>query len=65
MYTVLKYQCKTPLGHQYTLKKMKDRRVKQDFSGGRYLWERGRLKEMVDEGEYGGFILYSYMKIEE
>jgi hypothetical protein len=44
---------------------MKDRRVKQDFSGGRYLWERGRLKEMVDEGEYGGFILYSYMKIEE
>jgi hypothetical protein len=25
----------------------------------------GRHKEKVNEGEYGGYILYSYMKIEE
>jgi hypothetical protein len=44
---------------------MKDRRVKQVFSGGGYQWEGGRHKKRVNEGEYGGCILYSYMKIEE
>jgi hypothetical protein len=43
---------------------MKDRKVKQllsmeDTTG------RGRAKEKVKKGEYGGYILYSYMKIEQ
>jgi hypothetical protein len=33
---------------------MKDRRVKQDFSGNGYQWERGGHKERVNEGRYGG-----------
>jgi hypothetical protein len=41
-------------------KKTKDRKVKQVFYGGGYQWEGIR----VNEDEYGGCILYSYMKIE-
>jgi hypothetical protein len=44
---------------------MIDRKVKQVFSMGEYLWEGDRHKERVNEGEHGGCILYSYMKIEE
>jgi hypothetical protein len=32
---------------------------------GEYQWEEGWHKESVNEGEYGGYILYSYMKTEE
>jgi hypothetical protein len=34
-------------------------------SGGGYQWEVCRYKEKVNEGEYGGCILYPCMKIEE
>jgi hypothetical protein len=44
---------------------VKDRRVKQVCSGAEYQWEVGRHKERVNEGEYGGCVLDSYMKIEE
>jgi hypothetical protein len=44
---------------------MKERKVKQVFSGGEYQWEGGGHKETVKEGEYGGYILYSCMKIEQ
>jgi hypothetical protein len=40
------------------------RRVKWVFSRGGCQWDRGGHKERVNEGEYGGCILYSYMKIE-
>jgi hypothetical protein len=53
------------LDHQYTLKKIKGRKVKQVFSGGGYQWEVGRHKEREKKGEYGGCILYSHMKIKE
>jgi hypothetical protein len=43
----------TPL---YKLKKMKDRRIKQVFSRGRYKWEGKGHKKRVNEGEYGGGI---------
>jgi hypothetical protein len=43
-------------------KEMKDRRVKQVFSRGRYLWEGGGHKERVNEGEYGGYSLHSYIR---
>jgi hypothetical protein len=39
--------------------------ISRSFSRGRYQWEVGGHKERVNEGEYGGCILYSYMKIEE
>jgi hypothetical protein len=38
-YTGLKYQGETPLNYQYTLFLMKDREVKQIFSGTGYQWE--------------------------
>jgi hypothetical protein len=44
--------------------KMQDRKVKQVLSGGGYQW-RGGNKERVKEGEYGGSILYSCMKMEQ
>jgi hypothetical protein len=44
---------------------MKDGRVKQVFSRDGYQCGRGGHKESVNESEYGGCILYSYMKIEE
>jgi hypothetical protein len=43
---------------------MKERKVKQVFSGGEYQWEGGGHKETVKEGEYGGYILYSCVEIE-
>jgi hypothetical protein len=56
----LKYQGKTPLDRQYTLKKMKDREAKQASSGGS--WEGGEHKKRVNKGEYGGCFLNSYLK---
>jgi hypothetical protein len=44
---------------------MKDSKVKQVLSGCWYQWERGRYKEGVEEGEYGGNFMYSYMKMEK
>jgi hypothetical protein len=44
---------------------MKDRKVKQVLSGGGYQWGRGGGMKRVKEGEYGGCVLYSYMKIEQ
>jgi hypothetical protein len=44
---------------------LKDRRVKQVLSRGGYQWEVRGQKERRNKGEYGGCILYSYMKIEE
>jgi hypothetical protein len=41
---------------------MKDRRV---FCRAEYQWEVGGHKERGSEGEYGGCILYPYMKVEE
>jgi hypothetical protein len=32
---------------------------------GEYQWKGVRQKERVNEGEYGDYILYSYMKLEE
>jgi hypothetical protein len=44
---------------------MKDRKVKQVLSRGRFQWEApGGHKKMVKEGNDGGNILYSCMKIE-
>jgi hypothetical protein len=43
---------------------MKDRKVKQFLSMGRYEWERGGYKEKV-EGECDGTIMYSCMKMEK
>jgi hypothetical protein len=43
---------------------MMDKRVKWVFSEGGYQWEEEGYKESVIEGEHGGCILYSYMKIE-
>jgi hypothetical protein len=44
---------------------MKDKKVKQILSGVGYQWEGRGHKERVKEGEYGGSILYSCMKIDE
>jgi hypothetical protein len=43
---------------------MRDRRYKEVISGGLVLVGRGAHKERVNEGKYGGCILYSFMKIE-
>jgi hypothetical protein len=43
---------------------MKDRKVKQVLSGGWYQQDRGKHKGRVKEGEYGGCIMYSCMKME-
>jgi hypothetical protein len=45
-------------------KKKKDGQEGKVFSRGGYQWEMGGPKERVNEGEYGGCNLYSYMKIE-
>jgi hypothetical protein len=45
--------------------KIKGRREKQVFSGGGYQWEMGGLKERGNEGGYGEWILYPYMKTEK
>jgi hypothetical protein len=44
---------------------MKDKKVKQLLSGGCVPVEGGGHKERVREGKYGGYILYSHMKIEQ
>jgi hypothetical protein len=45
---------------------MKDMRVKQVSFRAGYQWQGGGgHKQRVDECEYSGCILYSYMKIEE
>jgi hypothetical protein len=44
---------------------MKDGKVKQVLTGNEYQWEREEHKERMKEGEHGGCILYSCMKIEE
>jgi hypothetical protein len=42
------------------------RREKEVFSGCGYQWkEGGGHKDRWNEGEYGGCILYTYMKIEQ
>jgi hypothetical protein len=53
---------KSPLNNQYTLKKMKDRKIKQVLFG--YQKEGGGQKEREKEGEHG-CALYSYIKIEQ
>jgi hypothetical protein len=42
---------------------MKDKKVRQVFSGNGYQWEEEGHKERMKEGKYGGYILYSCMKI--
>jgi hypothetical protein len=44
---------------------MKDSRIKQGLLWGIYQCVEGGHKERVNEGEYGGCILYSYIKIKE
>jgi hypothetical protein len=44
---------------------MKDRKVKLALSGSEYLREWGGNKERVKEGESGGCVLYSCVKIEQ
>jgi hypothetical protein len=44
---------------------MKDGKVRQVFSRSGYQWDGGRHKVKMNEGEYGGCVLYSCMKIEE
>jgi hypothetical protein len=41
------------------------RKVKQVLSGGWYQWEGGGYKERMKEGGYGGYIIYSCMKMEK
>jgi hypothetical protein len=65
IHTGLKYQGKTPLDYQYTLKKIKGRRIKKGIFLRWISVGWGRHKEKLNEGEYGRYILYSYMKIEE
>jgi hypothetical protein len=43
---------------------VKDRKVKQVLSSSRCQWEIEGLKKRVKKGKYGGYILYSCMKIE-
>jgi hypothetical protein len=50
---------------KYTLKKMKDKNVKQILPKDGYQWEGGRHKERVKEGEEGRCILHSCVKIEQ
>jgi hypothetical protein len=64
-YTALKYQGKISLEYQYILKReMKGRRVKKVFPSNGYQWDGCEHKESVNEGKYGGCILYSYTKTE-
>jgi hypothetical protein len=44
--------------------KMKEKKVKQVLSWDWYQWEEGEHKKCV-EGEYGGDIIYSCMKMEQ
>jgi hypothetical protein len=44
---------------------MKHRKVKWVLSWGWYLWEGGKYRERVKEGEYGGNIVYLCMKMEK
>jgi hypothetical protein len=63
--TSMKYQGEISCNYQSTLKKKKkDRKIKLFLSGDVYQWEEGGNKERVNEGEYGGCILYSCVKIE-
>jgi hypothetical protein len=48
IYISLKYQCEISLDYQYTLKEMKDRRVKQAFSRIGYQLEGERHKERMN-----------------
>jgi hypothetical protein len=51
--------------YQYILERMKDRKVK---TGPVQEWvsvEEGRVQGEVKEGEYGGYISYSFMKTEQ
>jgi hypothetical protein len=58
IYTCLKYQGKTPFIYRYTLKKMKERKIKLDLSRRGHQWEEGQHKERRKEDEYGESILY-------
>jgi hypothetical protein len=51
--------------YQYTLFKNEGQEGKTGLFWGWYQWEVGGHKERVNEGEYDGCILYSYMKTEE
>jgi hypothetical protein len=44
---------------------MNYRRVKQFFSRGGNQWEGEGKTEWVKDGEYGGCVLYLFMKIEQ
>jgi hypothetical protein len=44
---------------------MENRKVKQVLSGDWYQSEWGEFKERVEEGECGGIIVYSSMKMEK
>jgi hypothetical protein len=54
-----------PLYNQYTLEKMKDRKIKQVLSWVGYQWDGGGHEKSVKENNYGRCILYSCMKIEQ
>jgi hypothetical protein len=41
------------------------RKLKQILSWDWYKWKKGGYKENMSEGEYGGNIMYLYMKIEK
>jgi hypothetical protein len=60
MYTCVKYQDKSPLNYQYTLKeKMEARKVEQVLRGG-YPWKGGEYKKRVED-EYGGrYFVFTY-----
>jgi hypothetical protein len=47
------------------LKKRRAGGKKEVFSGGEYQGEVGGHKERGNEDEYGGYVLYPYIKIEE
>jgi hypothetical protein len=60
------FKVKPPCTVKIHFKKMKyKKKVKQILSRGGYQWEGSGHKERVNEYEYGGFILYSNMKIRE
>jgi hypothetical protein len=60
----MKCQEKTPLDYQYTLKKNEGLEGKTGLFW-RWVTMGRENKERGNESEYGGCILYSYMKIEQ
>jgi hypothetical protein len=49
----VKYQGENLLNNQYTLRKVKDMKVKQALSKSGFQWEAGGKMERAKEGKYG------------